>query len=192
MSEQMPTQPAAPYTGQQQAACPLCVRTGRSMRKPKLLYGHYVCKKCSSGFANRRQFAYFIDIILFQAISLVIGITLVTVMTYQSASEPDVQIAGRVVGIALLPLLLFKDGFSGFSPGKALMGVRVINSTTGQPAGFGASFKRNLILLIPLMPIIVAFLLIKGKRIGDGWAHTKVIRNKYAYHPIFAPNGLVL
>jgi hypothetical protein len=40
--------------------------------------------------------------------------------------------------------------------------------------------------MIPFMPLIVAFSLGKGSRIGDGWAHTKVIWKKYASNPVFA------
>jgi len=46
-------------------ACPLCGDT-RRMNKPKEIYGHAVCKKCSTKFANRRQFAWIIDVIGFR------------------------------------------------------------------------------------------------------------------------------
>ena len=46
-------------------SCPLCGRT-KGMNHKKLLYGYKVCKKCRNGFANRRQFAFFIDSFLIQ------------------------------------------------------------------------------------------------------------------------------
>ena len=48
--------------GNSNGACPLCGKT-KHMRKAKKLYGHMVCPKCYYGFANRRQFAYILDLI---------------------------------------------------------------------------------------------------------------------------------
>ena len=188
MRQQVPSQGPYQHTGHQQSLCPLCGRA-EFQGKWKLLYNHWVCKKCSTGFANRRQFAYLVDMVLCYVIEFVSGFIVGSVMVYSGATQPEVQTVAHIVGIALLPLFLLKDGFGGHSPGKALMGVQVINSKTGWPAGFGASFKRNLITLIPVMPLVVAFLLINGKRIGDGWANTKVIWKMYAHHPIFAPEA---
>lgn len=85
----------------------------------------------------------------------------------------------------LLTVFFCKDSFAGRSSGKALLGVRVIDTRTGQPAGVIASFKRNLPLLIPFMPLIVAGRLCSGYRTGDKWARAKVVWNKHAGHPIF-------
>ncbi len=67
-----------------------------------------------------------------------------------------------------------------------MMGVQVVDEIIGKPVGFDPSFKRNLPLIIPLMPLIVAFELPKGKRIGDGWARTRVIWKKYKDKAPFA------
>lgn len=72
-------------------------------------------------------------------------------------------------------LYLFKESFNGLSPGKALFGLRVVDNVTGCPIGPVKSFLRTLPLLLPLVPIICLFQIISGPRIGDGWAHTKVI-----------------
>ncbi len=92
----------------------------------------------------------------------------------------------RQLAFIIAPVMLFmKDGFRGYSPGKAVCGLRVINRATGRPAGFVASLQRNLVLYVPLMPLVLAFLLTNGPRIGDGWAGTRVIRRKHARHPVF-------
>jgi uncharacterized RDD family membrane protein YckC len=98
----------------------------------------------------------------------------------------DIELAGNVLGWLLVPVFLCKDCFWGQSLGKAICGVRVIDETTGEPAGIGASFKRNLPLVIPLMPLVVALQMGKGHRIGDGWSGTKVIWKRFANHPVFA------
>lgn len=81
--------------------------------------------------------------------------------------------------ILSFPIFCLKDGFSGSSPGKIMMGLQVVDKTSGQAIRFRVSFKRNLALMIPFMPLIVAFQLHKGNRIGDGWANTRVIWKKY-------------
>ena len=74
--------------------------------------------------------------------------------------------------------------------GKSLDPTRlwgqVGNETTSQPAGFVASFKRNLPLIIPLVILLVASQLREGHRIGDGWARTRVVWKRYRDKAPFA------
>jgi len=168
-------------------SCPLC-GSSKHMAKAKALYGHMVCKKCYFAFANKRQGAYAIDILGYYALTFVAGILVAIVMALGGSSQTEIQSVASILGWILLPVLFFKDCFSGQSLGKAICGVKVIDDTTGAPGTIGASFKRNLPLLIPFMPLIVGGQLCKGHRTGDGWANTKVIWKKYANHPIFAPS----
>ena len=108
-------------------------------------------------------------------------------MAVIGSSHKDIKTAGSLTSWILIFVTLCKDCFSGHSAGKAMCGVRVIDETTGKPGGIWASFKRNLPLVIPLVPIFVGFQLCEGHRTGDGWSNTKVIWKKYATHPIFAP-----
>lgn len=71
------------------------------------------------------------------------------------------------------------------SPGKMITGVQVLDERTGRPIGFGASIKRNWVVLVPIMPLVIAVQLLKGRRAGDGMAHTRVIWKKYAGNPVF-------
>jgi len=177
----MPRGPEIPQT------CLLCGR-GKHMNDVRTLYGHLVCKKCYYSFANRREFAYFVDILGYWAICLVAVTVFGALMGAAGSSQQEIQNMASAVAWILFPLiLLFKDCFSGQSAGKAMCGVKVIDETTGEPGGLGASFQRNLPLLVPFVPLVVAFQLRKGHRTGDGWSNTKVIWKKYANHPIFAP-----
>jgi hypothetical protein len=129
-------------------ACPLCGTDNRKKRPHYAkLYGHYVCRKCYHGFANRRRVAFLIDV---------------------------------------TAVFFLKDGFRGQSPGKFLTGVQVLNEETGQPAGFWASFKRNLPLLIPRAVIVVPLQLVRGHRLGDRWSRTEVVWKKYKDKAPFA------
>jgi uncharacterized RDD family membrane protein YckC len=177
----------------EQTPCPLCVQTTH-MHKAKPLYGHSVCKKCYYGFANRRQLAFFVDVMGWRIIPLPIafalGFAVGAAMKSIGSSNDAIHAAGQAAGWALatllLPVFCCKDCFAGQSPGKALCGVKAIDATTGRPCGIGPSFKRNLPLLIPFMPFFVAYQLCNGHRIGDGWSNTKVIWKKYADHPMFS------
>lgn len=92
---------------------------------------------------------------------------------------------GFLAGLAMLPFFMMKDGFGGYSPGKALTGVQTLDVRTGQPIGLGASLKRNLPIAIPFVPLVIAVQMMKGPRLGDRWANTRVIWKKYAASPVF-------
>lgn len=165
--------------------CPLCQKS-KDMRKPKQLYGTPVCKKCYYRFANRRQLAYFLDWFFWRVLMMFIGAA-IGVIAAMSGGQ-DSEALGLVLTLMtwlLVPVFALKDGFTGQSPGKAICDVQVVDERTGDPAGFVASFKRNLVLLVPFVPLIVAFLLCKGSRWGDGWAKTRVVWKRYADHPVF-------
>ncbi len=166
--------------------CPLCGKS-EHMAKAKPLYNHMVCKKCYYGFANRRQLAFFLDGVFWRILMIPLFFAFGFAMATFGYGEEIIEMAANIAGFVFMGLFICKDGISGYSPGKAIMGVRVIDRMSGEPIGWWASFKRNLPLLIPFMPIIVGISLCKGKRVGDGWSQSKVIWKKYASHPIFLP-----
>jgi len=173
----------------QPAVCPLCGYT-KIMKKAnfQLLYGQKVCKKCYYSFVLRRIVAFVVDITLWY-----------TCFRGLAAVAGD---SNFYFFCLFLILFCMKDGFAGHSPGKALLGLQTIRADSGQAAGFGASFKRNLPLLIPFMPFLVSLQLLdvfvnemptllprgtgEGFRMGDEWAKTRVIWKKYRSDPIFA------
>ncbi len=177
--------PPLPPASQPDGACPLCGQT-KHMRKAKELYGHMVCKKCYYAFANRRQFAFFLDAIGWRFLMFPVAVAIGIAMATSGASQTEIESTANVIGYLLLPIFFCKDCFGGHSLGKLMCGVKVIDEETGVTGGIGASFKRNLPLVIPFMPLIVACQLCKGHRTGDGWSQSKVVWKKYADHPIFA------
>jgi uncharacterized RDD family membrane protein YckC len=180
----------------QSATAPQCCLCGNWLQfGSKPLYGYQVCPKCHSDFAWKRTFAYLIDIVIINAvvgvlivIALIIGAVLVGVA--QSAKNDDAATAGAVVflfmyaGVFLCAyaMNILRDGFNGMSPGKRILGLQVINTVNGVPIRFGDSLKRNLVLIVPVLPIVVAVQIFtaNGMRIGDEWAQTKVIWLQYA------------
>jgi uncharacterized RDD family membrane protein YckC len=180
--------------------CPLCERliNPRWLRKNPAkirLNEVVVCGPCRNGFANRRQLAYIIDWIIIQILT-VAALSLVEsmvggVLAGSPGSSWRLQYLADIGMILAVRALLFcKDGFAGQSPGKALFGLQVIDWDTREPIGFGRSLKRNLPLLIPYVPLVLAFTLLKGWRWGDRWARTRVIWKKHAFKLPFDPWGI--
>ncbi|MFQ5414055.1 MAG: RDD family protein [Phycisphaerae bacterium] len=181
--------PATPVSA---LTCAICERHVRKLRRAKNLMGFSVCVKCRNRYVGRRQFAYLIDVIAFNALTFVGGLLL----ALAGAQIPD-PVLGLVAEILfswiLLPCLFFtKDGFSGMSPGKRIMGLQVVDATTREPIRFAQSFKRNLVLIIPLVGVLGAILtMYRGRRWGDGWANTVVVWRRYAHKAPFDPRGIL-
>jgi uncharacterized RDD family membrane protein YckC len=176
---------AAPGAGGSTPACPLCGRT-KKMHRAKPLYGVKVCRKCYYRFANRRQLAFVVDVILWYMLCIGTVIALDVVVVNIGLDPVTEGLLALFLGWIALPLIfVMKDGLVGYSPGKAIAGVQVVDRRTLRPAGFLGSLLRNLILLVPFMPLVIAFWLQRGYRLGDGWARTKVIWKKYETHPLF-------
>ncbi|MGQ9564406.1 MAG: RDD family protein [Thermogutta sp.] len=150
---------------------------------------------------NRRQLAFFVDIVFFTLIVLFIkfaGRFVVGFLVAYTSGEVTEEELATIEGMFTLFnyglyffWYLLKDGFRGASLGKALTGIRVIDDTTGAPIGFRKSANRNwpivLLGLVPFAWLIIGATMGKGYRIGDRGAKTKVIWKKYEQSPIFQP-----
>lgn len=165
--------------------CPLC-GCKEHMNKSHILYGHQVCMKCFYGFTTRRYTAYAIDellIMLFLFASLQITAIL---LKYLGGNE--------YVILLLLPVLFIffsiKDGFGGYSLGKAILGLRVINENNGKPIGLWQSIRRNFPTFNGYLFIRICFELPHGHRTGDERGQSKVIWKKYSSCPVFLPKCL--
>ena len=174
----------------QQYRCPLCNRDKPMGRKAKKLYNGWACASCINGFANRRQAAYLID--SFAIFLLFLGIGFVLEFIGIDINWPQRTIfASFSFIIALTVFQLYnnvisfpfylKDGWKGRSPGKWVCGITVVDETSREPIGFGQSFKRNIPLAIPFAVLVALVQMMKGRRLGDKWAHTRVVWNKYKH-----------
>jgi uncharacterized RDD family membrane protein YckC len=158
-------------------ACPLCGGCAELCCNLTPLFGEPVCRKCYFGFSSRRYLAFVIDYFLLWPASSIAWLVLrFPLAVLSSLLRTNLLYAEWAV---VLLTFLFKDGFRGYSVGRALLGLRVLNATSGRPSGFSASFKRNLPLLIPFAAFFAALQLRKGTRTGDVWAGTRVIWKKY-------------
>jgi uncharacterized RDD family membrane protein YckC len=171
--------------------CPLCGKT-KHMQRPKVLYGHKVCKKCYYSFISRRQCAWVLDHFLIEDLPFLFMMIKFALLKNTTWIILNLYLTVMLlISFCLMIIFLIKDGFGGYSPGKAIAGIRVINNKNGKPIGLWRSFKRNLPLFIPLIIIFMFFELRSGYRTGDRWSQSKVIWNKYASNPIFQANPSV-
>ncbi|WP_432798172.1 RDD family protein [Poriferisphaera sp. WC338] len=188
-------------------SCPLCGRSDKKMERGKPLYGTKVCRKCYYGFANRRQIAYVVDMLLLYMLLMVlffaIGLLMAILSPANTSADEGVWFILVLLGAGIGSLILFtfKDGFRGYSLGKLIFGVRVIEKQTGEPIGFGKSFRRNIRVevigtLLKLIPFaggiaslvfyfVIGSKLCEGPRMGDDSAGTKVIWNRHKNKHVF-------
>jgi uncharacterized RDD family membrane protein YckC len=99
-----------------------------------------------------------------------------------------------IVLVASFILFWALPALTGFSPGKAIVGIRIIRRD-GRNPGFGRVFLRGLLYIVDgfpyIIPNLVGFLVANGdkaehKRIGDRAAGTLVVDKSAAGRP-FAP-----
>lgn len=114
-----------------QAICPICDRAVRAKRMRKL-YNVPVCYKCSNAFANWRQLAWIIDYLALMIVSVLVGVLVEMFLDAISSSSGNSSSAGGIIWFlfigVVIPLFFYcKDGFAGYSPGKWLCGVRVVD-----------------------------------------------------------------
>jgi uncharacterized RDD family membrane protein YckC len=105
------------------------------------------------------------------------GIAALTAVAYLSflyLPRPISDAIGDASIVALFVYLLFKDGFGGQSIGKRLLGIRVVQGSTGEPCTLPRSFIRNILGAFGVVDAAFA-LGIKRQRLGDLAAGTSVV-----------------
>lgn len=95
-------------------------------------------------------------------------------MAWIGGSVKAIQIVWYfALGILILAMLL-RDGYRGRSPGKRLLGLRIVTPKSDH-CGYLRSVVRNIPLIIPVWNLVEVFLVIAGKpRTGDRIARTTV------------------
>jgi len=175
--------------------CPVCGQPKSKLAEK--LYGVPTCRRCIDGFTKRRSIAGIIDWIVLPIVFAEGTGLLFAVISLLAEDWSANQLAAgilRAFSLLVTPLAFFafcaKDGFSGYSLGKVLCGMRAIHQETGQPVGFFRSIARNFPpTAVFLLAFVIALQIRKGPRFGDGMAKSKVIWQKYADSKPFAHQG---
>lgn len=118
--------------------------------------------------------AFLVDA-LTMALILVLPASLASYATaWIGGSVKAIQIVWYVALGILMTGMLIRDGIQGRSPGKRLLGLRLL-TPRGEGCGYGRSIVRNMPLVLPLWNIVEVVLVIGGKpRTGDKIARTTV------------------
>jgi len=127
------------------------------------------------------------DAVLLSVVYMALGIGVATLQTRTGPPGPWSTLAAVLVVLAAFLVfwcyfLLFEALNHGRTPGKQLMGIRVVMDT-GHPITFAAAAVRNLIRVVDALPfglVGLAFVLFhpQNKRLGDIVAGTVVARDR--------------
>jgi uncharacterized RDD family membrane protein YckC len=143
---------------------------------------------------GRRIVAYLIDVLIFVAIVAVAWFALTTQQSgscpggggglniggncrgFQSGDDAKRGIWFAVIVVGFLTLFAILPGMKGTSPGKAALGIRVVNDQ-GNPPGLFRGLVRGFFLVIDasLVGLIVALVTQRNQRLGDLVAGTFVV-----------------
>jgi len=116
---------------------------------------------------------------LVDALTLAIVLVLpASIASYATAwiggSVKAIQIVWYVALGVLMIGMLIRDGYHGRSPGKRLLGLRLL-TPNGEGCGYGRSVVRNIPLIVPLWNVVEVVMVLSGKpRSGDRIAKTTV------------------
>ena len=131
---------------------------------------------------RRREWGFLIDVLPVVAFNvLCLWIMGMSQFENSFSRSPLEEVFSVLLGLATLGLIIylpFKDSINGVSIGKIFSKCRVVRTRDGSPIGVGESVARNVLFLIPLMPIVelaVASLRPDRKRLGDLMAGTTVV-----------------
>jgi len=155
---------------------------------------------------GRRVVAYVVDTVI--QIAIVVGLWFAFTSSVPKAGHTGGIVIGntrhgftssshRVIWIALsiiagLVIFVVIPGLRGWSPGKALVGIRLVNAE-GSPPGILRAFLRYILwivdgfpgyVLAPLVGFVTALTTKANQRVGDLAAGTFVVRAAAAGRPI--------
>jgi uncharacterized RDD family membrane protein YckC len=95
-------------------------------------------------------------------------------MAWIGGSERAIRIVWYIALVILVAAMLIRDGYRGRSPGKRLLGLRIVTPKS-EGCSYGRSILRNIPVVLPGWNIVEAILVFLGRpRTGDRIARTIV------------------
>lgn len=118
--------------------------------------------------------AFLTDALSIAVILILPGSIVSYAMAWIGGSVKAIQIVWYVALGVMIVVMLLRDGYRGRSPGKRLLGLRIVTPESDR-CSYARSIVRNLPLIIPLWNLVEVFLVVAGKpRTGDRIARTIV------------------
>lgn len=132
-----------------------------------------------------RFLAAILDALVWAGLQLIIVIGSVSLASFGGVAQNAALILGLTLSFILFfgYYILFETIWSGQTPGKRVLNIRVIK-TTGYPIGFLEAAIRNLIRIADFLPmwyaagILTMFLSKQARRLGDYAAGTLVVKER--------------
>src|SRR4051812_9371645 len=160
---------------------------------------------------GRRVAAFIIDGLILAAISAIGWFALTKSVGSGGCVGGGVEIKGKCRGftaggnrtiwilintLASVGILWVMQGITGKTPGKAMMGIQVVNAE-GQPPGVGRAALRSILWIIDdfpyIIPLLTGFITAltsqRNQRVGDMVASTFVVDKNFAGQPAGAIAG---
>ena len=119
---------------------------------------------------GKRVAAAVIDLIIIPILlGIIVGVLLL--------AAPD-GVRNTLLILVNIAWMIFRDAV--VSPGRKMVGTKIISLEGDGKVTVGQAFIRNILLIIPFVLVIgyiveIIFLLTKGERLADGWAKTRVV-----------------
>ena len=136
-----------------------------------------------SGFW-RRFGAVLVDGILLGIVGWVVGQVFGQDVTTVEDGTASYSISGGAAGVLLLVNLAYfvvMEGGSGATLGKRALGIRVVDSTSGGPIGYGSALVRWFARYLSALPFMLGYLWMLWDDNKQTWhdklAHAVVVRN---------------
>ncbi|MGJ8676563.1 MAG: RDD family protein [Akkermansiaceae bacterium] len=130
-----------------------------------------------------RVLAYALDFLIRVGVLILVGLVLMLVsFLFGMKIAQGIQML-VMFGLTFFYYVIFEAGKRGASPGKRMMGLRVVD-TSGAPISFGQSFIRNMLRFADMLPgfyacgLACTLLTKRFQRLGDLLANTVVVYDK--------------
>jgi uncharacterized RDD family membrane protein YckC len=122
-----------------------------------------------------RVAAFLVDALSIALVLIVPASIVSYALAWIGGSIKAIQIVWWIALGILAILMLIRDGYRGRSPGKRLLGLRLV-TPRGEGCGYFRSLIRNIPLLVPVWNLLEAGFVVAGKsRTGDRIARTTVM-----------------
>ncbi|MFG1808896.1 RDD family protein [Streptomyces sp. NPDC049040] len=104
-------------------------------------------------------------------------------LPHMSSTGVTLLVVGGILSLAVLVFLSIREGKTGQTPGKKIVGIRLLRASDGAALGFGRAFGRRWLHLLDAVPCALGFLWPlwddKNQTWADKMVSTVVIKDQF-------------
>ncbi|MFI0940495.1 RDD family protein [Streptomyces sp. NPDC021020] len=98
-------------------------------------------------------------------------------------NEVTLMVVGGILALGALIFISYREGLTGQSPGKKIVGIRVLREYDGSALGFGRGFGRQMAHILDRIPCFLGYLWplwdSKNQTWADKMTHSVVVRDQF-------------